>query len=95
MRQSKTDKRISVRLDPEASRLLQEVKDKGYTTSQFINSLIKGSAVIDIGQYRKLIPPLSNLQSLIEREENTQRKESMRKEVNQLWRSLKSFQENT
>lgn len=95
MRQSKTDKRISVRLDLEASRLLQEVKDKGYTTSQFINSLIKGSAVIDIGQYRKLIPPLSNLQSLIEREENTQRKESMRKEVNQLWRSLKSFQENT
>ena len=95
MGQFKPDKRISVRLDPEASRVLQDAKDKGYTTSQFINSLIKGSAVIDIGQYRKLIPPLSNLLSLLEREEDTQRKESMRKEVNQLWRYLKSFQGNT
>lgn len=95
MTQSKKEKRISVRLDPEAAIKLREAKDKGYTTSQYINGIIKGKAVMDIGQYRKLIPHLCGLESLLEYEEDIDQKNAMREELNNLWQCLKSFQENT
>lgn len=94
MPKTKKDKRISVRLDPEAALRLQEVQNKGYTSSQYINNLIKGTAVIDIGQYRQLIPHLCRLDDLLERSENSTATDAIKKEVRQLWRCLKSFQEN-
>lgn len=95
MRKSSTSNKISVRLDSEAVKKLQESKDKGYTTSQYINDLIKKKTVVDLGQYRKLIPHLCELESLLEHEEDTKLKNFMRGEVNNLWQCLKSFQENT
>lgn len=91
----KSEKRISVRLDSEAAAKLQEARDKGYTTSQYINNLIKGTAVMDVGQYRKIIPHICELESLLEHEEDINQKNAMRGELNKIWRHLKSFQENT
>lgn len=93
MTRSKTDKRVSVRLDPEASKRLQEAQSKGYTTSRYINDLIKGSSVIDIGQCRQLLPHLSRLNNILEFAENSRETEAIREEVHQLWLCLKSFRE--
>ena len=95
MRKSSASKKISVRLDSEAVEKLQEAKDKGYTTSQYINDLIKEKTVVDLGQYRKLIPHLCELESFLEHEEDVKRKNIMRGEINNLWQCLKSFQEST
>ncbi len=95
MGQTKKDKRITVRLDPEAAVKLQDAKDKGYTTSQYINGLIKKSVVMDIGQCRKLIPCICELENLLEQEEDSIQKDAMRNEVYKIWQCLKSFQENT
>lgn len=95
MTKTRTDRKISVRLDPEADSRLREAISNGYTTSRYINDLIKGTAIIDIGQYRQLIPPLCNLETLLEHEKDSAQKGAMRKEIRELWRSLKSFQENT
>ena len=91
----KSEKRISVRLDSEAEQKLQEAKEKGYTTSQYINDLIKETSVIDIGQYREFIPHLCELESLLEHEEDINIKNAMRRELHKIWLCLKSFQENT
>ena len=95
MKQSKTDKRITVRLDSEAAVKLQEAKDKGYTISKYINHLLKGVVAIDLGQYRELIPPLCELETLLENEEDAEQRDAMREELNQIWQCLKSFQEAT
>lgn len=95
MSPTKKDKRISVRLDPEAAIILQDAKNKGYTTSQYINAIIKKTAVMDIGQYRKIFPHLCELERLLEDNDDVTQKNDMRREVNNIWRCLKSFQENT
>ncbi len=95
MTKSKTDKRVTVRLTPEAALRLQEAKNKGYTTSQYVNELIKGSSVIDIGQCRQLIPHLCNLETLLEHEKDSSQKDAMRKEIRELWQCLKSPRANT
>ena len=88
-------KLTSVRLDPEALMRLQDAKDKGYTASQYINDIIKNTVVIDIGQYRQLIPHLCELERLLESEKDDEQKDAMRGELNKLWRCLKSFPETT
>ena len=95
MSQTKKDKRISVRLDPEASQKLEDAKAKGYTQSQYINDIIKETVIADLGQYRKLLSPLCELESLLEHEKSSELKNAMRGEVNKLWRCLKSFPETT
>lgn len=89
MEPSKKSKKISIRLDHEAAAKLQEAKDKGYTASQYTNDLIKGSTIVDIGKCRQIIPPLCELESLLEHEENVEQKVSMRGELNKIWQCLK------
>ena len=50
---------------------------------------------MDVGQYRKIIPHICELESLLEHEEDISQKNAMRGELNKIWRHLKSFQENT
>ena len=92
---SKADRKISVRLDPEADSRLREAISNGYTTSRYINHLIKGTAVADISQCRQLILHLCRLNNILEFAENSEEMNTIKEEVRQLWRSLKSFQENT
>lgn len=94
MKSSKSDKKISVRLTPEANNLLQEAKTKGYTVSNYINGLILGTVALDLAQYRCLIPNLCHLESLLTEERDTELRNEMKKEINGLWRFLKSFQED-
>ena len=84
MSQTKKKNQISVRLKPEALQQLQDAKSKGYTTSQYINDLINKTNIIDISQYRKLIPHLCELEALLEHEKDSDQKEAMRGEINKL-----------
>ena len=92
---TKKNNQISVRLNPEALQQLQDAQSKGYTTSQYINGLINGTSIIDIGQYRQIIPHLCELETLLELENDSEQKEAMRGELRKLWQCLKSFQKTT
>lgn len=93
----KNGKKISVRLDPEATKKLDEATEKGYTISQFINRIIKDSSVggVDIGSIRTLMVSMSNLQSQLEFEEDIDLRKNMREELNKICHVLKSFQNPT
>lgn len=93
----KKGKKISVRLDPEATKKLDEAKEKGYTISQFINRIIKGSSVggVDIGSMRTLMVSMSNLQSQLEFEDDVDVRKNMREELNKICQVLKSFHSPT
>lgn len=91
--QNKTTK-ISIRLSKESSDKLQEAKQKGYTTSQYIESLIKGSAIVDIGLVQGLMPHICNLQTILEHEENPEIRNDMRGELHKICQSLRSLQNN-
>ena len=95
MCQTKTNNKISARLNPTALQQLQDAQSKGYTTSQYINDLINGTSIIDIGQHRQLIQHLCELERLLEFEKDDEQKDAMRGELNKLWRCLKSFPETT
>ncbi len=92
--QCKTTK-ISIRLGDEASAKLKEAKQKGYTTSQYIEGLINGSAIVDIGLVRSLMPHIFNLQTILEHEEDSDIRNDMREELHKICQSLRSLQNNT
>lgn len=89
------DKRISVRLDAEASKKLADMQAKGYTTSQYINTAIKGSTSVEIDVLRAIMIHISNLQSKFEFEEDTEVKRAMRRELNEICLVLKSSLDHT
>lgn len=84
--------RISVRLDNEASQKLEEAKAKGYTTSQFVIEKIKNSNAIDLNSLRNIMISINKIQNELELEEDIAVKNSIREELNNICRSLKSFQ---
>ena len=88
-------KKISVRLDSRSAKKLDEATAKGYTISQYINSAINGSAVVDMDLIRKLIVHVNHLQSQIEFEEDSDTKTYMRGELHQICLVLKSLQDHT
>lgn len=85
-------KRISVRLDNEASQILEEAKANGYTTSQFVLEKMKNSNIIDLNSLRNIMISINKIQYEIEFEENMEMKSSIREELNNICQSLKSFQ---
>lgn len=85
-------KKISVRLDNEATQKLEEAKAKGYTTSQFVIEKIKNSNVIDLNSLRNIMISINIIQNKLEFEEDIEVKNSIREELNNICRSLRSFQ---
>ncbi len=92
--QCKTTK-ISIRLGDEASAKLKEAKQKGYTTSQYIEGLINGSAIVDIGLVRSLMPHILSLQTILEHEEDPDIRNDMREELHKICQYLRSLQNST
>ena len=90
-------KRITVRLDSEAAKKVGEANAKGFTTSQYINKIIKGSSSceVDIRAMRSILISVSRLQSQLEFETDPEMKKNMREELNQICHVLKSFQSHT
>lgn len=86
--------KISIRLGDEASAKLKEAKQKGYTTSQYIEGLINGSAIVDIGLVQGLMPHIFNLQTILEHEEDPEIRNEMREELHKICRYLRSLQNN-
>lgn len=86
------EKRISVRLDNEASKKLEEAKAKGYTTSQFVNEKMKNSNILDLNSLRDIIISINKIQTNLEDEEDIEIKNAIREELNRICQSLKSFQ---
>ena len=80
-------KKISVRLDNEASQKLEEAKAKGYTTSQFVIEKIKNSNAIDLNSLRNIMISINMIQNELEEVKN-----SIREELHKICQSLKSFQ---
>ena len=90
-------KRITVRLDYEAAKKVEEANARGFSTSQYINKIIKGSSSceMDIRSMRSILMSISRLQSQLEFETDPVIKKNMREELNQICRVLKSFQNHT
>ncbi len=88
-------KRISVRLDKEASQKLEEAKEKGYTTSQFVNEKMKKSNILDLNSLRNVMISINKIQTHLEFEENIEMKNAIREELDRVCQSLKSFQSHT
>lgn len=90
-------KKISVRLDIEATKRLNRAKAQGYTTSQYINSIIKNSSAgsMDLDAMRSIMISINRLQYQLEFEEDLKLKMNMREELNKICRVLRSFQSPT
>ena len=92
---SNKTKRISVRLDQEASIKLEEAKAKGYTSTQFVNEKLKSSNIININSLRNIMISITKIQSELEFENDDKTRDTIREELNSICQSLKSFQSNT
>lgn len=90
-------KKISVRLDMEATKRLNQANARGYTTSQYINRIIKNSSAgsMDLDAMRSIMISINRLQYQLEFEEDLEIKMNMREELNKICRVLRSFQSPT
>ena len=90
-------KKISVRLDVEATKRLNQANTRGYTTSQYINSIIKSSSAdsMDLNAMRSIMVSINRLHYQLEFEEDPKIKMNMREELNKICHVLKSFQNPT
>lgn len=80
--------RISIRLNEEAGRRLEEAKTRGINTTQFINDLICDNTVPSGDKVRKAYQSICTMESLLEglEEENAMK---IREELNRLCRALR------
>ncbi len=79
----KKNKTISVRLEPESERILDDQKTKGIGTSTYINRLIQTGGDTRSLHNCKVLVHMANLQSLIEGTDDPLLKE-IREELNEL-----------
>ena len=85
----KKNKSITVRLDPQSEKILEEQNTKGIGTSIYINRLIHTSGYTRSLHDCRVLVHMANLQSLIEGSDDPLLKE-IREELNELCRYLKS-----
>jgi len=80
--------RISIRLNEEAGRRLEDVKNRGINTTQFINDLICDNTVPSVGKTRNTYQSICTMESLLEglEEENALK---IREELNRLCHALR------
>lgn len=80
--------KISIRLNEEAGRRLEEAKNKGINTTQFINDLICNNTSPSADKVRKAYQNICTMESLLEglEEENAMK---IREELNRLCRALR------
>lgn len=78
---NRTEKRICVRLNSDNSEKLNAAIQKGYSISDFINTLISGSDVINISDSRNLMKHICHMETLVEGMEDIEIKNELRKEL--------------
>ena len=83
-------KRISVRLDSDAEAKLNSAIANGYTTSSFINDVIKGASVTNIQVEREVMKHVNQIQSEIEFERDYEILKNVREELNEICLALRS-----
>ncbi len=82
------EKRITVRLSESSIQKLEDAKNKGYTTSNFVNDLISSSVISDIGLRKNIMIHICKIQSELEFEQDPEIKRNMREELNEVCRCL-------
>lgn len=91
MKNDRTQK-ISVRLTEQSADRLHEAHQAGYTTSQFINSAVQNTTVVDVVASRNILPHILRIQSEMEMGTDPELQKRVRKELHGICQILKSCQ---
>ena len=89
MKKEKEDRKISVRLNDEANKKVIDAVNKGISKSEFINNAIIGCNTTNIGELRKAMTHICNIQTELEPIADITAKNNIRKELNKLCHALR------